>query len=183
MEIKERFHQKLKLITEITKWCDTHSVTPTQNNIALFKELHLAIPKSRLTMTELLRRPKVSWETLFKVFHHDVKNTTPPQEFLVYTHSIMKEALEQVATDTKYAGYLERDRRKAIQREKLDSILFPQNFNFYIDSISTEVAERLHQAQPRTLGAASRLPGITPAAIDALTVYIARHRRIESIKQ
>ena len=56
------------------------------------------------------------------------------------------------------------------------------NFNFYIDSISTEVAERLHQAQPKTLGAASRLPGITPAAIDALAVYIARSKINESIK-
>ena len=180
--IEERFYQKLKLITEITKWCDAHSVTPTQKNIALFEELDLAIPKSRLTMTDLLRRPKVSWEILFNVFHQDITNTTLPQEFLLYKKSIIKEALEQVATDTKYAGYLERDRRRSAQRQKLDSILFPQNFNFYIDSISTEVAERLHQAQPKTLGAASRLPGITPAAIDALTVYIARHRQIQSVK-
>ena len=91
--------------------------------------------------------------------------------------------MEQVITDIKYEGYLERDRKKALQREKLDAISFPNDFDFYIDSISIEVAERLHHAQPKTLGIASRLPGITPAAIDALAVYNARVRKKQSTEQ
>ena len=182
-QAEQRFQNKLHLIKIVLNWCETTSVTPTTEILELFQQLDLAIPKSRLSMTQLLRRPKIDWNHIFQLYQKQVQSDNKsciPHEFEMYTSSILEEVLEQVSTDIKYAGYLERDKKKAIQREKLDAIRFPIHFNFYIDSISTEVAERLQQAQPKTLGAASRLPGITPAAIDALAVYIAKARIVES---
>ena len=182
-EAQIRFEKKIKYIAKIKDWCEKNSITPTSTIVELFTTLQLAIPKSRTSMTQLLRRPKVSWEILFQITNQQMSNIQKPAVFAQIPEELCKEVLEQVATDIKYAGYLERDKKKAVQREKLDSILFPPKFNFYIDSISVEVAERLHQAQPKTLGAASRLPGITPAAIDALAIYIVNARKQEKTKQ
>ena len=94
------------------------------------------------------------------------------------TPEASEEVIEQLCTDIKYAGYLAREERKAEQNRKLESIKIPKNLSFNIPGISFEVAERLSHAKPLTLGAAARLPGITPAAIDTLAVYIAKRSSV-----
>ena len=87
------------------------------------------------------------------------------------------DVIEQVSTDIKYAGYLEREKRKAAHIKKAEKIRIPSDLSFEIPGISFEVAERLSKARPLTLGAAARLPGITPAAIDTLALYLAKRSR------
>ena len=82
--------------------------------------------------------------------------------------------LEQVTIDVKYAGYLTRDEaRRAITRQLDDASLGALDYAA-IPSLSMEVRERLGNARPATLGAAARLPGVTPAALDALTMVLMR---------
>ena len=81
---------------------------------------------------------------------------------------------EQVETDIKYAGYLQREQVRAARTRKMESVRIPENMDFNAPGISNEVAERLLNAKPATLGAAARLPGVTPAAIDMLAVLLAR---------
>jgi tRNA uridine 5-carboxymethylaminomethyl modification enzyme len=84
--------------------------------------------------------------------------------------------VEQVETDIKYAGYLVRETQRAARTRKMSAVLIPADMDFDAPGISNEVAERLRAARPQTLGAASRLPGITPAAIDMLAVLLARRQ-------
>ena len=56
----------------------------------------------------------------------------------------------------------------------MESVKLPVEMDFAIPGISHEVAERLRSARPATLGAASRLPGVTPAAIDVLAIHLSR---------
>jgi tRNA uridine 5-carboxymethylaminomethyl modification enzyme len=87
------------------------------------------------------------------------------------------EVEEQVVTDLKYRGYLEREGHRVERRQRLESVRLPEGFSFRRPGISTEVAERLERARPATLGAAGRLPGVTPAALDLLAVALARQER------
>ena len=79
-------------------------------------------------------------------------------------------------TDIKYEGYLKREQRRAEQTQKLSHIVIPSDFNFRIPGISNEVAERLELARPPNLATAAKLPGITPAAIDTLVVFLGKQR-------
>ena len=88
--------------------------------------------------------------------------------------SYSNEVIEQIVTDIKYAGYLQREEARVAQSKKLAHIKVPSEMNFFLPGISTEVAERLTQANPPTLASAARLPGITPAAIDALVVHLSK---------
>jgi tRNA uridine 5-carboxymethylaminomethyl modification enzyme len=85
---------------------------------------------------------------------------------------------EQVETDIKYAGYLSREASRAERTRKMAAVEIPPDMDFDAPGISSEVAERLREARPKTLGAAARLPGITPAAIDMLAVLLARRRAV-----
>ena len=72
-----------------------------------------------------------------------------------YSH----EVIEQIVTDIKYAGYLQREESRVAQSRKLAHIKIPKNMDFFLPGISTEVAERLTAATPPNLASASRLPG------------------------
>ena len=84
------------------------------------------------------------------------------------------EVSEQVETDIKYSGYLKREEQRAASVRKMEKVALPADFNFRVSGISNEVAERLEHARPPNLAAASRLPGVTPAAIDVLAVHLVK---------
>ena len=136
-----------------------HSITPNQSIRDICITHNITLPRCRTTAEEILRRPQLSW-TQFS--------------FLFNVPSYDQAVIEQVCTDIRYAGYLEREKRKATHTQKADKIKIPPELSFDIPGISFEVAERLTKARPPTLGAASRLPGITPAAIDTLALYLAK---------
>jgi tRNA uridine 5-carboxymethylaminomethyl modification enzyme len=86
------------------------------------------------------------------------------------------EALQQVEVDVKYAGYLDRDRGRRAEAEAMSTLSLAGLDFAVILTLSSEVRERLTLAQPATLADAARLPGVTPAAIDALAMTLARSR-------
>lgn len=158
----ERFCTKRDAIDTIKKWTQKHSITPTSDIRTICNEHKLPVPRTRVYAHELLKRTEITWNTLSLFL--DPPQTTP-------------DVIEQVCTDIKYAGYLEREKRKAEHTRKSERIRIPENLSFDIPGISFEVAERLTKARPETLGAASRLPGITPAAIDTLALFLAKRTR------
>ncbi len=102
-----------------------------------------------------LRRPEVGWIDVFPGEH--------------------PEAAEQVEIDMKYAGYIAReDRRRDDARAMEHASLAGIDFSG-IQALSTESRERLSRSRPPTLGAAARLPGITPAAVQVLAMVLTRH--------
>ena len=81
----------------------------------------------------------------------------------------------------KYAGYLGRQEAQARRLAEVDSVKFPDDMSFKgIPGLRGEIIEKLSQSRPATLGQASRLPGVTPAAVEILRVYIARHLQAAS---
>ena len=157
-----RFELKLQQIEAATNWAEGTPVRPDADTAARFEAISEAVPRKPQTVAELLRRPTLTWSMLPKIID-DVPEMDPS-------------IAEQVETDIKYAGYLGREAVRAERTRKMASVAIPDDMDFQAPGISSEVAERLTAARPKTLGAAARLPGVTPAAIDMLAVLLARQK-------
>lgn len=100
------------------------------------------------------------------------------EEFLPWAEEVLGEPVERgvlmtVETETKYAGYIEQQHRQIERLLGSDKRTIPNTMNFArIPGISREVGERLTRVRPATLGQAARIPGVTPAAVAILDVYL-----------
>lgn len=109
---------------------------------------------------ELLRRPEICYAELAR-----------NQEFGV--DNLDAQVTEQVEIQIKYEGYVARQAVEIARQGKYESLRFPNDINYFnIAGLSTEIREKLTRIRPETLGQASRIPGVTSAAISLLLVYI-----------
>ena len=84
---------------------------------------------------------------------------------------------EQVDVQVRYAGYLTRQADEVERNQRNESTLIPAGFDYsVVQGLSTELREKLQSNLPESIGQASRIPGMTPAAISLLLVFLKRHR-------
>ena len=85
--------------------------------------------------------------------------------------------LEQIGISIKYAGYIDKQRQQAARVAQYESLVLPSDMDFAaVTGLSFEVRQTLARQRPQTLGQASRLSGITPAAISLLLVHLKKKR-------
>ncbi len=85
----------------------------------------------------------------------------------------VRNEMKTVETEIKYAGYLDQQRRSMEKMRKAEKRGIPEWFDYTaVSGLSTEMKETLARVRPRTLGQASRIAGVTPAAVSLLHVYI-----------
>ncbi len=109
-------------------------------------------------LMDLLRRPEVDITNLLSFLGSD---TVPEQ------------VAEQVQIQAKYAGYIDRQQTEINRAKRYDHLRFPDTIDYAkVPGLSNEVSEKLTRQQPETLGQASRIPGVTPAAISLLLVHL-----------
>ena len=90
---------------------------------------------------------------------------------------IDSESWEQIIIESQYSGYLKRQNEDIKDFEKDEELRIPQNINYKkVGSLSNEVVEKLSLIKPPTLGAASRISGVTPAAVIALLRHVKRKK-------
>ncbi|WP_342147190.1 tRNA uridine-5-carboxymethylaminomethyl(34) synthesis enzyme MnmG [Rickettsiella endosymbiont of Aleochara curtula] len=124
-------------------------------------EVHLGQALTRdYRVSELLTRPELSYTDLMKV-----EGLGPG----IVDSSIA----EQIEIQAKYQGYIDRQLVEIQRQARYENITLPLNLDYnFVRGLSNEVREKLIQHKPLNLGQASRIPGITPAAISLLLVYI-----------
>jgi tRNA uridine 5-carboxymethylaminomethyl modification enzyme len=87
--------------------------------------------------------------------------------------SAIRNELKSVETEIKYAGYLQQQNRAIERLKKAEQRSIPEWFDYRsVSGLSREMQEKLTKVRPRTLGHASRIPGVTPAAVSLVNVYI-----------
>ncbi|HEY7616719.1 MAG TPA: tRNA uridine-5-carboxymethylaminomethyl(34) synthesis enzyme MnmG, partial [Terriglobales bacterium] len=87
--------------------------------------------------------------------------------------SEVRNELKSVETEVKYAGYLQQQQRAIERLKKAEQRTIPEWFDYgSVSGLSREMKEKLLRVRPRTLGHASRIPGVTPAAVSLVNVYI-----------
>jgi tRNA uridine 5-carboxymethylaminomethyl modification enzyme len=112
------------------------------------------------SLHDLLRRPNVRYEQLVPLL-----GSTPADP----------EVAEQVEIEAKYAGYIERQKDEVARQAAQESTAIPADMDYAsVRGLSREVQQRLEQHRPETVGQASRIQGITPAAIALLLVHLKR---------
>lgn len=135
---------------------------PDATTLARLDEGGIGGLKRPATVEEVLRRPGVGWAQLATA---------------VGLPELPSEVAHQLEIEVKYAGYVARAERRAKKGVALDRIAIPESVVYaQIGDLSMEVRERLDRARPASVGQASRLPGITPAAVDTLVSWISQHR-------
>ena len=115
----------------------------------------------RRTAADLLRYPDVTWDRLVHIW---------PE-----LADIPPDVVEQVEIDARYAGYLDRQDAEIRAFKRDESLELPAGLDYgLVGGLSTEIRQKLAAARPRTLGAAGRIDGVTPAALVALLRYVKR---------
>ena len=156
----QRFEAKVDAIERTEAWCRATHFRPDAPTVARLAALGLKAPKNKVSMAQLLLRPTVDWTTV---------NALSPD-----VPDVGHEVAEQVVTDLKYAAYLDRARQRAERTRRMANVPIPHDFVFARPGVSHEVAEKLSRHRPASLAAASRIPGVTPAALDILAVVLSR---------
>ena len=85
--------------------------------------------------------------------------------------------VEQIEISAKYAGYIDRQRDEVKRAAHYENLALPEDMDYLaIPALSMEVRQKLNKHRPQTLGQASRISGVTPAAISLLLIYLRRAR-------
>ncbi len=153
------FHQeKLEAIeVERTRLKKTW-VHPSTEEASKLNE-RLKSPLSReYTLEELLRRPEINFRDLVEL-NSDIE--------------IREDVAKQLEVQTKYAGYITRQQDEIEKLRKNENTRIPESFNYeQVSGLSNEVKQKLQLQRPETIAQASRIPGITPAAVSLILVYM-----------
>jgi len=130
-------------------------------------------------LLELLRRPGVGYDTLGEV--SAAAGTVPPvsRETLAaeWGVALADAAIEQIEIATKYAGYIHKQSDDVARARQYEDLPLPADLDYsQVTALSFEVRQKLQRHRPATLGMASRISGITPAAISLLLVHLKKRR-------
>lgn len=153
------FLEKRSAIEKTLLRISESKITPTSKNNDILHRWGCTPLKKETSLLELLKRPEIHFGHLFE-FHPELK-------------TLKKEVSEQVEIQVKYDGYIKRQMELIERFKKLEEVNFPEDFDFHsIIGLTTEVSEKLIKIRPISLGQASRISGITPAALSILMINL-----------
>jgi tRNA uridine 5-carboxymethylaminomethyl modification enzyme len=165
---------RFNLLKEKTQYRDhiidflrNYSITPDTIN-GYLENKGTAPIKQSLKLVELLLRPQVSLCDL-------ISQIQDLDQLIQNIKNRNNEILEAAEICIKYEGYIEREKRNVQKLNRLENISIPSGFNFRkISSLSMESRIKLSRIQPKTIGQAARIPGVSPADINGLLVHFGR---------
>ena len=155
-----RFNEKLENIERERQRLKSTWVTPSTEGVAEVNA-YLTSPLSREASGEdLLRRPEMTYETLTSLAPFAPALTD-------------EQAAEQVEIQVKYEGYIARQQDEIEKQQRNENTLLPATLDYrQVSGLSNEVIAKLNDHKPASIGQASRISGVTPAAISILLVWL-----------
>ena len=168
----EFFSKKKIKIDEELKFLRGTWVQPNTDRAERINML-LEKPISReYSLADLLARPRVDHTALLAAYHGHLKAGSQPT-------AIELQAAQQSEIQIKYQGYIDRQVEDIERLKKQEHTKLPVDFNYdQMQGLSNELKQKLIEARPENIGRASRIPGITPAAISLLLIYLKKHRAV-----
>ncbi len=126
--------------------------------------------KSGMKLYELLKRPEVEIKAL--------------SELIPDLKEFSDDILSEIETEIKYSGYINKQLKEVEKFKKLESMKLPEDLNYYeIPGLSNEMKEKFSRVRPTSIGQALRIPGVTPAAISAIQIYLKKHSGSKAVSQ
>jgi tRNA uridine 5-carboxymethylaminomethyl modification enzyme len=115
------------------------------------------------SLMQLLRRPEVSYQQLMELYGFEVCE-------------LSQEVIEQVEIQARYSGYIERQAEEIERNRNHEDTVLPETLEYSsVRGLSAEMVQKFSELRPHNLGQASRIPGVTPAAISLLRVYLKKY--------
>jgi tRNA uridine 5-carboxymethylaminomethyl modification enzyme len=161
--------KKESIDREILRLKDTW-IQPRQDVNEFLADIGSVPLRQPITIAQLLKRPELDYETILNIKGNEI-----------YLPSAVR---EEVEIQVKYEGYLQREQMEVERFRKRERQKIPQGIDYKeVPGLSSEATEILADLRPFTLGQASRLPGITPAAVTALQIYLKTRERAPRVRQ
>ena len=161
-----RFLQKKSSVESLVAFARAQSIKADEINDYLKTVGQEPLSQGR-KLYDILMRNNVSFETLQEVL--------PKLRRFIESQGIDAEAIEEAEIQIKYKGYIEREKFIAEKLHRLESIRIPEDFDFFsMNSLTIEARQKLNRIRPKTIGQASRIPGVSPADVNVLLVKFGR---------
>ncbi|MGJ0483048.1 MAG: tRNA uridine-5-carboxymethylaminomethyl(34) synthesis enzyme MnmG [Methylomicrobium sp.] len=155
----QAFEEKQNAIGELQEGLKKEWIRPETEGAAIAETYWGKPIQKEVNLLEMLRRPEVDVARLLSFYD---KGADVPEQ-----------VGEQVEIQAKYAGYIVRQQSEIERALRYDHLRLPETLDYTgVPGLSNEVSEKLRKQRPETLGQASRIPGITPAAISLLLIYL-----------
>jgi tRNA uridine 5-carboxymethylaminomethyl modification enzyme len=162
-----RLEEKTGNIDRLRRFLFTTSVIPDEVN-AYLSQAHSAPLDQSVKMASLLLRPQVSMKGLLSCL-------PSLQDFIQTLGPNGPEVMEETEIMIKYEGYISKEEEMAFHLSKVDDIFLKDTIDYHsLKALSFEAREKLNRIRPRTIGQASRIPGVSPADISVLLVFLGR---------
>ena len=129
------------------------------------------------SLADLLARPRVEHGPLLAAYNGE-PDSSDGKAYKAQT-GIEAQSTQQAEIQIKYQGYIDRQEEDIERLKKQENTKLPADFNYQqMQGLSNELKQKLLEAKPENIGRASRIPGITPAAISLLLIYLKKHRSV-----
>ena len=167
---EERFSllkEKIQARDQIIEFIKTHSISPEQIN-AYLKRVETTPLKQKRKLLDVVLRPQVRLTDL-------IEEIAELKEIVGQIEHKKDEIIESAEVLIKYSGYIQREQQMADKLKRLEHINIPKGFNYdNISSLSTEGRQKLKKIEPKNIGQAARISGVSPSDISVLLVYMGR---------
>jgi len=161
------FVAKRNKINEFIRFCKETKIKPKEINDFL-KSVNTSELKESIKLERLILRPQIKLAEIEKY-------CTKISDFFKEDGSFKEEVLQNAEILIKYNGYIEREKIIADKIKRLEKIKIHDDFDFNrLESLSTESRQKLSKIKPKTIGQASRIPGVSPSDINVLLVFLGR---------
>ena len=162
IDILNDLKEKKRLIRKELVRVGKQRIKPSDNVNAILEEKKSAPLRNAAPILQLLKRPQLTYEDVRRMEDNPV--------------TIPAEVARQVEIQCKYEGYLDRQKSEVKKFRNLERMKLPPDIDYCsVTGLSTEIRQKLLDIQPLSLGQASRIPGMTPAAISVLMVWLKRY--------
>jgi tRNA uridine 5-carboxymethylaminomethyl modification enzyme len=159
------FCEKREAIEQEQQRLKTTWIQPDSEQAAQITEKTGSPPSREYSLLDLLKRPELKYADIAELDMASAAEVGPG--------NISADIAEQVEIDAKYAGYIDRQQDEIDKLRRQENTVIPESFDFQtVKGLSNEVKQKLAEARPDTLARAARIPGITPAAISLLLIYL-----------
>ena len=166
------FQEKQQQLETGAALLDTIYVKPDQKTNELLVAEGSTALKQKCSLADLLRRPEITIEKLSRL------PLDPPEKQGSVQALLDSAVCDEIQLQIKFAGYLKRQEEQVERFKKMEKMSLPEDINYKeLSGLSNEVVEKLSTVRPRSLGQASRISGITPAAISVLQVHLKRMQK------
>lgn len=164
MHLLQQKQEAEQFLTEMLRTTSIH----TKDINAFLNQMGYPDLQQGCKLADLIMRPNITIAGLTEV-------VPELQAAIDKVMRVRDEVIESTEINIKYQGYIERERIAADKLQRLDSIRIPHDFDYNrLQSLSTEARQKLTKIQPRTIGEASRIPGVSPNDISVLLVMMGR---------